>query len=93
VSGHAFVGAVPLFTIAKMSDSCLVKAGFYTLGTAAGISRLHDNADYLSQVGLGWWIAYLSVCAVDGTEQQKRQWQLAPTIINGSPGVMMMHQW
>jgi hypothetical protein len=71
VSGHAFIGAVPFITAAQMTDKIWVKSLFYTLSIIPGWSRLNDDAHYLSQVLLGWYLAYLSVRAVSETEGLK----------------------
>jgi len=68
VSGHAFVGAVPFITAAQMTDNLPVKGVFYTLSTFTAWSRVNDDSHYLSQVLLGWYLAYLSVRAVSQTE-------------------------
>ena len=68
VSGHAFVGAVPFITAAQMTDKPLVKGLFYVLSTFTAWSRVNDDAHYLSQALLGWYLAYLSVQAVSRTE-------------------------
>ena len=93
VSGHAFVGAVPFWTAAQMTDYVPLQVGLYGMGTLAGISRIHTDSHYLSQVVMGWWIAGLSVAAVNETEWQKRQWLVTPTLIDGGPGIAVMHQW
>jgi len=93
VSGHAFVGAVPFWTAAQMTDCVPLEAGFYAMGSLAGISRLHTDSHYLSQVVMGWWIAGLSVAAVDCTEWQKRSWEVMPMITDGGAGMAVMHQW
>ncbi|HEY2826419.1 MAG TPA: phosphatase PAP2 family protein [Pirellulales bacterium] len=93
VSGHAFVGAVPFWTAAQMTDCVPLEIGFYGMGTLAGISRIHTDSHYLSQVLLGWWIAGLSVAAVDCTEMQKRQWLITPTMFDNGAGITVMHQW
>jgi hypothetical protein len=94
VSGHAFVGAVPFWTAAQLTDCVPLQIGFYGMGTLAGISRIHTDSHYLSQVLLGYWLAGLSVAAVDNTEWQKRQWLITPTVFeNGGAGMSIMHQW
>jgi membrane-associated phospholipid phosphatase len=65
VSGHAFVGALPFMTAAKMSDEIGLKIAFYTCAAFAGLSRIDDDAHYPSQVLLGWWMAYAAVRSVD----------------------------
>jgi hypothetical protein len=94
VSGHAFVGAVTFFTAAQVTEYVPLKVGFVALGLLPGVGRIHQDAHYLSQVALGWWIAGLSVAAVDCTEYQRRQWTISPTIMgDGSPGMALMGQW
>ncbi|MCL2710589.1 MAG: phosphatase PAP2 family protein [Planctomycetaceae bacterium] len=68
VSGHAFMGAVPFITAAQMSDNLFVKGLFYTLSIFCAWSRVNDDAHYLSQAVLGWYLGYLSVRAVSATE-------------------------
>lgn len=70
-SGHAFVGAAPLITAAQMSDNFYLKSLFYAASALPGIARINDDKHYLSQVILGWWLAYLSAESVGQTEEQK----------------------
>jgi membrane-associated phospholipid phosphatase len=70
VSGHTYVGAVPFITAAQMTDKPYVKGLFYTLSTFCAWSRVNDDAHYLSQALLGWYLAYLSVRAVTTTESR-----------------------
>jgi len=84
---------VPFWTAAQMTDCVPLEAGFYAMGSLAGIARLQTDSHYLSQVVLGWWIAGLSVAAVDCTEYQKRSWQVMPMITDGGAGMAVMHQW
>ncbi|MCC6503770.1 MAG: hypothetical protein IT362_11645, partial [Deltaproteobacteria bacterium] len=65
LSGHAFIGAVPLITAAKMQDSTAMKSLFYGLSILPALSRMNDEKHYLSQAALGWWLAYLSTGAVE----------------------------
>ena len=71
VSGHAYIGAVPFITAAHMTDRPVVKGLFYTLSTVCAWSRVNDDAHYLSQAVLGWYLAYLSVRAVTQTESRR----------------------
>ena len=73
VSGHAFIGAVPFITAAQMSKNCCVKGCCYFMSTLPGWSRINDDSHYLSQVWMGWWMAYLSCRAVNKTELGKKQ--------------------
>ena len=78
VSGHAFVGAVPFLAAADMTDNVVVKGGLYACSTFTGLSRINDDDHYLSQVILGWWMAYLACEAVDQTQLQSRGISLMP---------------
>lgn len=65
LSGHTFIGAVPLITAAKRQESAAMKSLFYGLSVLPGLSRMNDEKHYLSQAALGWWLAYLSVSAIE----------------------------
>jgi hypothetical protein len=93
VSGHAFVGAIPFWTAAQMTDFCPLEMGFFGAGTLAGWSRIHTDSHYLSQVMLGWWLAGLSVSAVNHTQLQKRQWFVTPTVDDEGTGIALIHLW
>ncbi len=56
-SGHAFIGAVPFITAAKMTDSAPAKIGWYALSTLPAWSRVHRGAHCPSQVLPGWGLA------------------------------------
>ena len=72
VSGHAYIGAIPFITAAQMTDKPVMKGLFYALSTFCAWSRVNDDAHYLSQAVLGWYLAYLSVRAVTTTESRRR---------------------
>ena len=67
VSGHAFIGAIPFITAAKMSENPYVKGLLYGLSALPGMSRINDNKHYFSQTALGWYLALLSCNAVEKT--------------------------
>ena len=71
VSGHSYIGAVPFITAAQMVEKPWLKGLFYTCSLLPAWSRVNDNAHYLSQSALGWYLAYLSVRAVSQTEGTK----------------------
>ncbi len=60
LSGHAFIGGVPFITAAGMTEDPYLKGAFYALSTLPGLSRINDDAHYLSQAALGWFVAWLS---------------------------------
>lgn len=62
-SGHAFIGAVPWIVWLRTSRTPWVKSLAGVLSPMTGWSRIHDRKHYLSQVLLGWTIAWQ---AVDG---------------------------
>lgn len=72
VSGHAFIGAVPFLTAAKMAKSWPAKLAWYGLSALPAWSRMHDNAHYPSQVLMGWSLANLAADAVSRTEENNR---------------------
>jgi hypothetical protein len=78
VSGHAFVGAVPFITAAKMTENPCLKGGLYLCSTFTAWSRVNDDRHYLSQAWLGWWIAYLACRAVDDTEFEDKHLTFSP---------------
>ena len=63
-SGHAFIAAIPWLTLARRSGSPLVKPAARFASLLTGWSRINDRKHYLSQVILGWTIAYNAVEAV-----------------------------
>ena len=68
LSGHAFIGAVPFMSAAKMTDNLFLKSVLYATSTLTGISRINDDDHYTSQVIMGWGLAYLSATAIDRTQ-------------------------
>jgi membrane-associated phospholipid phosphatase len=68
-----------------MSSSLYWKIPLYLASTLTGLSRINDDAHYLSQAALGWSLAFLAAASVDQTEIAKRNFSLVPTF--GSRGV------
>lgn len=67
LSGHTFIGAMPLITAAMMQDDPFIKYVLYAASPLTGLSRINDDKHYLSQVAIGWYLAYLSARAVERT--------------------------
>jgi len=72
VSGHAFYGAIPLLTAAMMSDPPLLKYGLYAFSVLPGVSRINGDCHYLSQVILGWTLAFLSARSVYQSDSERQ---------------------
>lgn len=81
VSGHAFIGAVPFLTFAKMNEN---NKSIYWLANIfsalPGWSRIHDNQHYLSQAFLGWFIAWRSTQAIFSSKVKSGGLSLIPLI-------------
>ena len=65
VSGHAFMGAIPFLTAARMQDDPWLDGLLYIASATVPAARLQGSRHYFSQVVLGWWIAFLATGAVD----------------------------
>ncbi len=57
-SGHAFIGAVPWLNAARAANLHRWQPALKLGSTLSGWSRLHDRKHYLSQVWLGWFLAW-----------------------------------
>jgi hypothetical protein len=96
VSGHTFIGAVPFITAAQMTDKPCVKGLLYALSGFTAWSRVNDDAHYLSQAILGWYLAYLSVRAVSATDEKRllpRGLTIFPVSEAGSSGIGLYYQF
>ncbi len=93
VSGHAFIGAVPFLTLARMQERPLVKWGAYLASAAAAWSRVNDDAHFLSQAGLGWYVAWESVDAVFDADKRPKAFSLAPLILGDGYGLAAHLSW
>lgn len=93
VSGHAFIGAAPFITAARMTDSPVLKSGLYACSVLPAWSRLNDDRHYLSQVILGWWMAYLACRAIDQTESDFRALTLVPIASADGVGIGAVYEY
>jgi len=93
VSGHAFMGAIPFINAAKMTDNWLLKGSLYGLSTFTGWSRINDDRHYLSQVVMGWWLAYLAADAVQQTNSETTRFVIMPVAMDGGMGVGALVTW
>ncbi len=93
ISGHAFMGALPFITAAKMSDDLRVKLFFYAGSALTPLSRVNDNAHYPSQVALGWWMAYLAASAIDSTDNPNAKWKFYPYSTSNGSGILAEYRF
>lgn len=90
VSGHAFVGALPLLTAAEMTDSPFLRRTLYLASPAVGITRINDDAHYFSQVALGWGLAWVATRAVSRKDIGLGCVQFLPFGPTGGPGLSFL---
>ncbi len=64
-SGHGILTFTTAHIFAKQFKSKWVKAGFYTLGTIPGITRIIEDAHWASDVFLSWAMSYFIVKSID----------------------------
>lgn len=65
VSGHAFFGAVPIITAAKMTDKRWLRYTLYATSTLPGFARVYEDKHYFSQAFMGWWLANAAARTVE----------------------------
>lgn len=93
VSGHAFVGAVPFLTIARMSSNPYLHYGAYAASTLTALSRINDNAHFPSQAFLGWYVAYETTQSVfEPTRNSGARHTLIVPLNNGAE-LEIDYQW
>ncbi len=94
ISGHAFIGAIPFITAAQMTDRVWLKSLFYFGSTMTAWSRVNDNCHFLSQVLLGWYLAYLSCNAVSRAENPAfgRGLTVFPLVTTDTVGIGVMYR-
>lgn len=95
LSGHTFLGAVPFLTVARMSRSRVVDVLAVTASTFAGLGRVNDDEHYLSQVFLGWYLAWEATGAVSATAggtvavDEVRPWTVRPVALPDGGGFQL----
>jgi len=93
-SGHAFVGAIPFLTIAKMNNNKLIKYLAYGASMATAWSRINDDAHFLSQAIIGWYLALESVNTVFAVNEQQKRISITPAAIDSSSyGLAINFTW
>jgi len=98
VSGHAFYGAVPFLTAARMSQSPGWRYSLYALSVLPAYSRVYNDQHYTSQVIMGWslaWLATGTVAATDRTAGTKDagDWTLHAAPLPGGGLLVLETAW
>lgn len=93
VSGHAFIGAVPFLTLARMSKDHPLRYLFYVASGLTGWSRINDNAHFTSQVFLGWFMAWEATGAVSESNGKDRAFKIQSMLFQDGVGVQLSWQW
>jgi hypothetical protein len=93
VSGHAFVGAVPFLSAARMSNNRLLRYGLYAASTLTAWSRVNDNDHYTSQALLGWFMAWEAVGAVSESDANNQRLKVSPLFLNQGIGIQVSKQF
>lgn len=89
VSGHAFMGAIPFISAAKMTDHLGLKTALYLGSMLCGYSRVNDEGHYVSHVIMGWGLAYLAETAVDRSFREHSSVQWDPWLTDKVVGVTL----
>lgn len=93
VSGHAFVGAVPFLTAARMGENNRpLKYLLYAASTLTAISRINDNAHYLSQAALGWFLAWETTGTIADRDNRSKL-AFSPMPVKDGYGVYVGMRW
>lgn len=92
-SGHAFIGGINFINAAMMTDNLPLKSALYVASIVPGWSRIIQDKHYISQVVLGWWVAYLSASAVDWNERGTSDWQIAPVVSDEGMTIQFLRAW
>jgi len=92
VSGHSFVGGVFFITAAQMSDNFWEQGLFYACSAMPAWSRINDNAHYLSQVWLGWSMAFLTCESVNTTQKENQSFRIVPVVTPEMTGLGFVYQ-
>jgi len=94
VSGHSFMGAVPFIVVARMNDDNLwLKSLAYAGSTVAAWSRLNDDDHYLSQIALGWYMAWEAVDATYDADEELKKVAIQPFFTGNGYGLALNVKW
>ncbi|HEX5760706.1 MAG TPA: phosphatase PAP2 family protein [Thermoanaerobaculia bacterium] len=90
VSGHAFVGAVPFLTLARQSRRAPARALAVAASTLPALQRLREDEHFLSQVALGWLLAWEATGAVAQADRSPARPAVAPLAARDGGGLLLV---
>lgn len=95
VSGHAFMGAIPFLTAASMTDSVAAKVALFLLSFGTAWARVEQDVHYLSEVVMGWSLAWIGVDAVNRTKNgDDDTFFVSPVMLSGNiPGIQLVYRF
>lgn len=93
VSGHAFVGAIPFLSAARISSNRLLRYGLYAASTLTAWSRVNDDDHYTSQAMLGWFMAWEAVGAVSENNTNNQKLRVSPIFLTEGVGIQFFKQF
>ncbi|HVN71214.1 MAG TPA: phosphatase PAP2 family protein [Desulfomonilia bacterium] len=94
VSGHAFIGAIPFLTLARMyEDYWYVKYPLYLASTLTAISRINDNQHFPSQAALGWYMAWEATDSIAERDSGGRKVKILPILGYNTYGLQVYIEW
>ena len=73
-------------------DNRLLKYLFYGASTLTAVSRINDNAHYLSQAALGWYLAWEATDTV-ADRDKRNHLAFTPMPVNDGYGINVSMQW
>jgi hypothetical protein len=90
VSGHAFYGAVPIITAARMTDKRWLKTTLYIASALPGLARVYEDKHYASQAFMGWWLAHVAARSVEHSNAGPRSnVSFAPLLLPNGGGLQV----
>ncbi|MBN1779689.1 phosphatase PAP2 family protein [bacterium] len=99
VSGHAFVGAVPFLTLARLNaNHNKIRYLLYGLSMMTAWSRINDDKHYFSQAMLGWFLAWEATGSVFRRGAQEKgeraeKWDIGPGTTADGIGIQAHFSW
>lgn len=93
VSGHAFYGAVPFLTAARMAESPGWRYSLYAISALPSISRINNNQHYASQVVLGWSVAWLATRTIAEVPTAERAFTIMPLLTPDGGSLVLIYRF